>query len=79
MLKSTATKSITRLSQVYNVPAATYRACLVSRRFYSPPAAGVKLDDNFSLETHTDIQAAAKAQAITVGKQILLWKMLEPT
>lgn len=63
MLKSTATKSITRLSQVYNVPAATYRACLVSRRFYSPPAAGVKLDDNFSLETHTDIQAAAKAQA----------------
>ncbi|AJQ34084.1 Nfs1p [Saccharomyces cerevisiae YJM1419] len=63
MLKSTATRSITRLSQVYNVPAATYRACLVSRRFYSPPAAGVKLDDNFSLETHTDIQAAAKAQA----------------
>lgn len=70
MLRRAASSSITRLPRLSSSTTArpiTNTAILAfGSRFYSPPAAAaVKLVDDVSLETHTDIQTAAREQAET--------------
>lgn len=70
MLRRAARSSITRLPGVSSPttarPIANTAILAFASRFYSPPAAAaVKLVDDVSLETHTDIQTAAREQAET--------------
>lgn len=70
MLSRAARSSITRLpglsSPTTARPIANTLKLAFTSRLYSPPAAAaVKLVDDVSLETHTDIQTAAREQAET--------------
>lgn len=70
MLSRAARSSITRLpglsSPTTARPIANTLKLAFASRLYSPPAAAaVKLVDDVSLETHTDIQTAAREQAET--------------
>ncbi|QLG71387.1 hypothetical protein HG535_0B04290 [Zygotorulaspora mrakii] len=69
MTRSTSVELLSRLSRVCSLrtrsSAVTILASQLARSYSSAAAAAVKLSDDVSLETHTDIQRAAREQAKT--------------
>lgn len=65
MLRKFASGQLGRLPRASRLNAVAPPGYLRGVRAYAPAAAAVKLADNITLETHTDIQAAAREQADT--------------